>query len=112
MALIACPDCHREISTEAVACPQCGRPMEKSTPKTFWEGLQNGLDGKPSPPVQSSFAGTSPDRIAVGIVIGIVVLLLLVPLWWIVFRDATIINAVQSAASGQPSSVPRSPTAP
>ena len=26
MALIRCPDCEREISSEAAACPHCGRP--------------------------------------------------------------------------------------
>lgn len=26
MALIECKDCGRSISTEAVSCPQCGRP--------------------------------------------------------------------------------------
>ena len=28
MPLTTCPDCHREVSTEAVACPGCGRPMK------------------------------------------------------------------------------------
>lgn len=27
MPLIACPDCNRDISDAAPACPQCGRPM-------------------------------------------------------------------------------------
>jgi len=27
MPLITCPDCHKEISDLAKACPQCGRPM-------------------------------------------------------------------------------------
>jgi hypothetical protein len=27
MALITCPDCGNQVSTDAVACPQCGRPM-------------------------------------------------------------------------------------
>lgn len=26
MALVVCKDCGKEISTEALACPQCGRP--------------------------------------------------------------------------------------
>ncbi|HEY2406391.1 MAG TPA: hypothetical protein VGI10_10335 [Polyangiaceae bacterium] len=29
MALVACPDCDREISTEAYMCPGCGRPTGK-----------------------------------------------------------------------------------
>jgi hypothetical protein len=28
MALIRCPDCGRDVSTEAPACPGCGRPMK------------------------------------------------------------------------------------
>lgn len=27
MPLTTCPDCRKEISTEAPACPGCGRPM-------------------------------------------------------------------------------------
>ncbi len=27
MALIVCPDCHKSISDQASACPECGRPM-------------------------------------------------------------------------------------
>src|ERR1700680_2997616 len=30
MALVACPECQREISTSAAACPHCGRPMSPS----------------------------------------------------------------------------------
>jgi len=28
MGLIACPDCQSEISSEAPACPKCGRPTK------------------------------------------------------------------------------------
>ena len=37
MALVQCPDCSKEISTEANACPHCGRPREL----TFFEKFQN-----------------------------------------------------------------------
>ena len=30
MALTTCPDCARQISTEAIACPGCGRPIRAS----------------------------------------------------------------------------------
>lgn len=30
MPLVPCPDCGRQLSTEAPACPQCGRPMRVS----------------------------------------------------------------------------------
>ncbi len=32
MPLTTCPDCNREISTSAAACPGCGRPMAAATP--------------------------------------------------------------------------------
>ncbi|HKO22323.1 MAG TPA: TM2 domain-containing protein [Candidatus Eisenbacteria bacterium] len=27
MALIACPDCGKQVSSEAVSCPECARPI-------------------------------------------------------------------------------------
>lgn len=30
MALIACPECQREISDEALMCPQCGYPLAET----------------------------------------------------------------------------------
>jgi hypothetical protein len=32
MALVPCPDCAREVSSEAPACPGCGRPMKSEPP--------------------------------------------------------------------------------
>lgn len=32
MALIACPECTREISTAAASCPGCGHPMQRQVP--------------------------------------------------------------------------------
>lgn len=34
MALVRCPDCGRNISSEAPACPSCGRPMKSEPPVT------------------------------------------------------------------------------
>ncbi len=31
MALVKCPECEADVSSEAAACPKCGRPM-KATP--------------------------------------------------------------------------------
>ena len=33
MALISCPECGREVSTAAEACPQCGYPIHSETPE-------------------------------------------------------------------------------
>ena len=35
MALTTCPDCGRQVSTEAAACPGCGRPMATTTRPPF-----------------------------------------------------------------------------
>ena len=35
MALIKCPECRKEISSEAKACPNCGKPIKQS-PKKPW----------------------------------------------------------------------------
>ena len=32
MALINCPECNHQVSTDAVACPNCGRPLAAPTP--------------------------------------------------------------------------------
>ncbi len=33
MALVTCPDCGKEVSDRAPACPGCGAPIATSTPK-------------------------------------------------------------------------------
>lgn len=33
MALINCPECNKEISTEATACPNCGYNIKKQNRK-------------------------------------------------------------------------------
>jgi predicted nucleic acid-binding Zn ribbon protein len=33
MALITCPDCGSQISSDAPTCPKCGRLMAKGKPK-------------------------------------------------------------------------------
>lgn len=32
MPMTKCPDCGREISTDAVSCPQCGKPLKAVRP--------------------------------------------------------------------------------
>jgi uncharacterized membrane protein YdbT with pleckstrin-like domain len=62
MALIACPECGKEVSTAAKACPACGYPLtERSSPAI------------PSPDAQAS-AMDAVDRQAV--------LLEVRPSWW------------------------------
>lgn len=54
MALIKCPDCSREISTEASACPGCGRPMgpaAQGEPPRTAAAPQPGPTAQPAPMV-------------------------------------------------------------
>lgn len=42
--LIACPDCHAEVSARAAACPKCGAPISRKAARTNragarWEGI-------------------------------------------------------------------------
>jgi uncharacterized membrane protein HdeD (DUF308 family) len=44
MALINCPECQKEISDQATACPHCGHPMKRPTTIEAtgkkWKGIQ------------------------------------------------------------------------
>jgi DNA-directed RNA polymerase subunit RPC12/RpoP len=42
VALVACPDCQKQVSSEAPACPNCGRPL-KAMPVQAMEGAGHGL---------------------------------------------------------------------
>lgn len=44
--LINCPDCDKEISRRAIACPNCGCPISKTT-----KGLESISTSKPSLPI-------------------------------------------------------------
>src|SRR5262249_35388945 len=44
MALISCPECRREVSDRAPACPHCGWPIAES-------GRPGAQSGKGAPPV-------------------------------------------------------------
>src|SRR5919198_997250 len=44
MALTTCPDCNRQVSTEATACPGCGRPIAgTATARPLFSGSQEAL---------------------------------------------------------------------
>lgn len=46
MALIKCPECNKQVSDKAVACPNCGFPIKDSfEKKTIDEKFQDELDG-------------------------------------------------------------------
>jgi hypothetical protein len=50
MALVICPDCAKEVSPAAVACPNCGHPFAKptTTPRVIVQDLPPEKDGFPT----------------------------------------------------------------
>lgn len=57
MPLTSCPDCGKQVSTEAVACPGCGRPvtgLEHSTGSAGFAGGRTGAAQQPVPVVVKS----------------------------------------------------------
>lgn len=84
MALIACPDCGRQVSDIATSCPQCGRPIAAQivSPKI----IASPIDGEPTvgdtiKDVGKAVASTA--KAAWSIPIAIIVLLLPAPVIWI-----------------------------
>lgn len=39
MALIQCPDCKTELSSDAAVCPKCNRPMKKNKEKSWFYNI-------------------------------------------------------------------------
>ena len=64
MALTSCPDCNREVSTEAVACPGCGRPMRPL-------GLAGNMGSQQSAPIVVKAARSRGVFIILAILLGL-----------------------------------------
>ena len=47
MALITCPDCGKQLSDQATACPNCGHPFRVGTPAKVEDTNAKGFLGKP-----------------------------------------------------------------
>jgi uncharacterized membrane protein YdbT with pleckstrin-like domain len=73
MPVITCPDCGRDVSTLAAACPHCGRPSPAGTTP---------IAGGPQPPVREEalWHGTPSPTLLLGHIFGIVFVLVAVPL--------------------------------
>ena len=79
MALINCPDCGKQVSSEAPACPSCGRPLAAARPagEASFGGAGAGSGGTgatgPGSPAQPVFVRTAKSRgtfIVLGIFLG------------------------------------------
>ena len=69
MALVACPDCGRDVSTIALNCPQCGRPapfgapVEETVPQAAAAPLRS---GNPTMLIVLVFVGLGAISVALG----------------------------------------------
>lgn len=74
MPVIACPDCSREVSTLAPACPHCGRPSPA--------GLAPlpGQTGAPAAKEETLWSGTPSPILLLGKIAMLVVILVAIPL--------------------------------
>jgi membrane protein YdbS with pleckstrin-like domain len=89
MPVIACPDCGKDVSTLAPACPHCGRPSPAgTTPIAF----------APTPVAEQTLWRGTPSAIKlVGRVVEIVLILIVVPLVFRWFSNRSL--DVQTAAN-------------
>ena len=56
MALVPCPECHKEVSTQAMACPQCAFPFpgKHGRQEGGWSGILNTCQGCGNPVSQQA----------------------------------------------------------
>jgi uncharacterized membrane protein YdbT with pleckstrin-like domain len=73
MPVITCPDCGRDVSTLATACPHCGRPSPAGTTP-----IAGPLPSAPRE--QTLWKGTPSPTLLAGYVVGMLVALLIIPL--------------------------------
>lgn len=73
MPVTTCPDCGRDVSTMASACPHCGRPSPAST-------LPVGGPAAAPPREKTLWTGTPSATLLAGYIAGIVLTVVLVPL--------------------------------
>jgi uncharacterized membrane protein YdbT with pleckstrin-like domain len=72
MPVITCPDCGRDVSTLATACPHCGRPSPAGTAPI--------AAAQPPGPEETLWQGTPSKALLMGHVLGIVAALVGIPL--------------------------------
>jgi predicted amidophosphoribosyltransferase len=58
MALIECPECKKEISDKAAACPQCGCPIPSAQPAAACNKARE-MDS--DPPIRISYVCLPPE---------------------------------------------------
>ena len=61
MALINCPECGKEISDSAYACPHCGFPLNKATVDEH-KATENSASYKPSSTYENTYSSTTTNN--------------------------------------------------
>src|SRR4028118_183793 len=74
MPFIPCPDCGRDVSTMAPACPHCGRPAPAATTPI-------GVPSAPPRREQTLWTGAPSPTLLAGHIAGLVLTLVLIPLF-------------------------------
>jgi len=77
MPVVHCPDCGRDVSTLAPACPHCGRP----SPGLSAPGVAAAAAAAPPVQEQTIWSGTPSPITLIGHVLGMVAVLVLIPLF-------------------------------
>ncbi len=72
MPVISCPDCGRDVSTIATACPHCGRPSPAGTAPI-------GAPATTPKKEETLWKGTPSTLLLAGYIIGIVLVLVVIP---------------------------------
>jgi hypothetical protein len=94
MALIKCPECQREVSDRAVACPGCGHPLEEA-------GRKPGEPGRPMPFGARASGSVPYEYRSRATILGMpLVHIVYGPAWLVGFRPARGFIAIGNVAIG------------
>src|SRR5215471_9720658 len=72
MALVACPECKQQVSTEAASCPHCGKQLSGAAPGAYF------VPGGPGGPEETLWAGNPSIALAYGKILKLAIRLIVV----------------------------------
>ena len=99
MALISCPECHREISDQAKACPHCGCPIAVELNQLKQPGkVSNETGQETTEDIRTSSSGTKVRSRKKVVIIGIAIVSIALAVTFAVFGGKVTANNVGSNA--------------
>ena len=99
MALISCPECHREISDQAKACPHCGCPIAVELNQLKQPGkVSNETGQETTEDIRTSSSGTKVRSRKKVVIIGIAIVAIALAVTFAVFGGKVTANNVGSNA--------------